>query len=61
MPFRDLAYDAFSPDCPAGSVLALLLLLAQKWSTLILYAFSEGTQSTGLRRPAGGMSEKMLI
>ena len=57
--FRDLACDVFLPDCPARSV---LVLLAEKWSMLILHALSEGTQRTGaLRRRIGGISEKMLI
>jgi DNA-binding HxlR family transcriptional regulator len=58
-PFRDLPCDVFLPDCPARSV---LVLLAEKWSMLILHALSEGTQRTGaLRRRIGGISEKMLI
>jgi DNA-binding HxlR family transcriptional regulator len=57
--FRDLPCDVFLPDCPARSV---LVLLAEKWSMLILHALSEGTQRTGaLRRRIGGISEKMLI
>jgi DNA-binding HxlR family transcriptional regulator len=57
-PFRDLTCDVFLPDCPARSV---LVLLAEKWSMLILHALSEGTQRTGaLRRRIGGISEKML-
>jgi DNA-binding HxlR family transcriptional regulator len=57
--FRDLRCDVFLPDCPARSV---LVLLAEKWSMLILHALSEGTQRTGaLRRRIGGISEKMLI
>jgi DNA-binding HxlR family transcriptional regulator len=58
-PFRDLPCDVFLPDCPARSV---LVLLAEKWSMLILHALSEGTQRTAvLRRRIGGISEKMLI
>jgi DNA-binding HxlR family transcriptional regulator len=57
--FRDLPCDVFLPDCPARS---LLVLLAEKWSMLILHALSEGTQRTAvLRRRIGGISEKMLI
>lgn len=57
--FRDLPCNVFSPNCPARAVLNLL---AEKWSVLVLHALSEGTYRTGeLRRRIGGISEKMLI
>ncbi|AQR61039.1 transcriptional regulator [Brevundimonas sp. LM2] len=48
-----------NPDCPAR---ALLSLLADKWSLLLIHALSEGPARTGaLRRRVGGISEKMLV
>lgn len=57
--FRSLECDVMNPNCPARAVLALL---AEKWSLLIIHALSEGTMRTSaIRRRVGGISEKMLI
>ena len=56
---RDIECDVMNPDCPARAVLALL---AEKWSLLVIHALSEGTMRTGaIRRRIGGISEKMLV
>ena len=57
--FRALECSVFLADCPARAVLALL---AEKWTLLVLHALSEQTYRTAaLRRRIDGVSEKMLI
>lgn len=59
VPFRSLECDVFLADCPARAVLSLL---AEKWTLLVIHALSERTYRTAeLRRRIGGVSEKMLI
>lgn len=54
-----VAGDVFNPACPARAVLDLL---AEKWTLLIVHALSERSMRTGeLRRRVTGVSEKMLI
>jgi DNA-binding HxlR family transcriptional regulator len=57
--FRSLECSVFLADCPARAV---LVLLAEKWTLLVIHALSEQTYRTAaLRRRIGGVSEKMLI
>ena len=50
--------DVLSPQCPTRMVLDLI---ADKWTTLVIYLLSRGTHRYGeLQREIGGISQKML-
>ena len=50
--------DVLSPQCPTRMVLDLI---ADKWTTLVIYLLSRGTKRYGeLQREVGGISQKML-
>lgn len=50
--------DVMNPDCPSRKVLDRI---ADKWTSLVIYALSEGTMRYGeLQRRIGGVSQKML-
>ena len=47
-----------NPDCPSRKVLDRI---ADKWTSLVIYALSDGTLRYGeLQRRIGGVSQKML-
>jgi DNA-binding HxlR family transcriptional regulator len=51
--------NVFDPCCPSRAVLTVL---AEKWSLLLIHRLANGPLRTGeLRRQIGGISEKMLI
>jgi len=53
-----LAPNVLSPQCPTRMVLDLI---ADKWTTLVIYLLSSGTRRYGqLQREIGGISQKML-
>lgn len=50
--------DVMNPDCPSRKVLERI---ADKWTSLVIYALAEGTMRYGeLQRRVGGVSQKML-
>jgi len=50
--------NVLSPQCPTRMVLDLI---ADKWTTLVIYLLSQGTKRYGeLQREVGGISQKML-
>jgi DNA-binding HxlR family transcriptional regulator len=50
--------DVFNPNCDSRQV---LMLLADTWSMLLIYALSGGVRRHGeLKRMIGGISQKML-
>lgn len=50
--------NVLSPHCPTRLVLDLI---ADKWTTLVIYLLSRGTRRYGeLQREIGGISQKML-
>ena len=50
--------DVLNPNCPSRQVLARI---ADKWSSLVILALSEGTHRySELQRRIGGVSQKML-
>ncbi|HKR66380.1 MAG TPA: helix-turn-helix domain-containing protein [Thermoanaerobaculia bacterium] len=50
--------DVLNPDCPSRQVLDRI---SDKWTSLVIYALSEGTMRYGeLQRRIGGVSQKML-
>jgi DNA-binding HxlR family transcriptional regulator len=50
--------NVLSPQCPTRLVLDLI---ADKWTTLVIYLLSKGTRRYGeLQREVGGISQKML-
>jgi DNA-binding HxlR family transcriptional regulator len=50
--------NVLSPHCPTRLVLDLV---ADKWTTLVIYLLSQGTRRYGeLQRGVGGISQKML-
>lgn len=50
--------DLLSPQCPTRLVLDLI---ADKWTTLVIYLLSQGKRRYGeLQREVGGISQKML-
>jgi DNA-binding HxlR family transcriptional regulator len=50
--------NVLSPQCPTRLVLDLI---ADKWTTLVIYLLSQGTRRYGeLQRGVGGISQKML-
>ena len=53
-----LAPNVLSAQCPTRMVLDLI---ADKWTTLVIYLLSQGTKRYGeLQREIGGISQKML-
>ena len=53
-----LVPNVLSPVCPTRLVLDLI---ADKWTTLVIYLLSQGTRRYGeLQREVGGISQKML-
>ena len=53
-----LAPNVFSAQCPTRQALDLI---ADKWTTLLIYLLSRGRQRYGeLHRQVGGISQKML-
>ncbi len=53
-----MAPNVLSPVCPTRLVLDLI---ADKWTTLVIYLLSQGTRRYGeLQREVGGISQKML-
>ena len=57
-PQRRMIADVLNPNCPSRQVLARI---ADKWSSLVILALSEGTHRyTELQRRIGGVSQKML-
>jgi len=53
-----VAPNVLSPVCPTRLVLDLI---ADKWTTLVIYLLSQGTRRYGeLQREVGGISQKML-
>ena len=53
-----LAPNVLSAQCPTRMVLDLI---ADKWTTLVIYLLSSGTRRYGeLQREIGGISQKML-
>ncbi len=53
-----MAPNVLSPVCPTRLVLDLI---ADKWTTLVIYLLSQGTRRYGeLQRVVGGISQKML-
>ena len=53
-----LAPNVLSAQCPTRMVLDLI---ADKWTTLVIYLLSSGTKRYGeLQREIGGISQKML-
>lgn len=53
-----MAADVLNPNCPSRQVLARI---ADKWSSLVILALSEGTHRySELQRRIGGVSQKML-
>jgi len=54
----EAAPDVLRPQCPTRMVLDLI---ADKWTTLVIYLLSRGTRRYGeLQREVGGISQKML-
>lgn len=52
------APNVLSAQCPTRAVLDLV---ADKWTTLVIYLLSQGTKRYGeLQREVGGISQKML-
>lgn len=50
--------NVLSPQCPTRMVLDLI---ADKWTTLVIYLLAQGTRRYGeLQREVGGISQKML-
>ncbi len=50
--------NVLSPHCPTRLVLDLI---ADKWTTLVIYLLAQGTRRYGeLQREVGGISQKML-
>ena len=50
--------DVMNPDCPSRKVLERI---ADKWTSLVIYALAERTMRYGeLQRRIGGVSQKML-
>jgi DNA-binding HxlR family transcriptional regulator len=50
--------DVMNPDCPSRKVLERI---ADKWTSLVIYALAERTMRYGeLQRRVGGVSQKML-
>ena len=50
--------DLFSASCPTRRVLDLI---ADKWTTLVIYLLSDGTMRYGeIQKAIGGISQKML-
>jgi len=55
---KECAPNVLSPQCPTRLVLDLI---ADKWTTLVIYLLSQGTRRYGeLQREVGGISQKML-
>lgn len=53
-----IAPNVLSAQCPTRAVLDLI---ADKWTTLVIYLLSQGTKRYGhLQREIGGISQKML-
>jgi DNA-binding HxlR family transcriptional regulator len=56
---RCVPADVFKAGCPSRAVLEML---AEKWSVLLVHMLARGPARTSeLRRQIGGISEKMLI
>ena len=54
----NLSGDLMSATCPTRRVLDLI---ADKWTTLVIYLLSDGTKRYGeLQKAIGGISQKML-